>query len=263
MPGPFWPRTMAVFPVERVYPSHIMPPLHSCATSQNVMPAFGKRSEIGMKADPMMPKACSMPCICKTFTKASSVVIFIALVLCNLGFTDFVLKDFSELTCGITKRGQVSPRCLHAHARFWCLDREGSEHLAVPARHRHRRANDTDEIFLAVERHLLLTDLPQFRSKPYAVSDGAVGEAPQLQALQQSPASCRRSQRQIKLADGAAMQWHARADAVMQPQGPMFCFYAIEIDDLAIEYCADIAGLVERMDEPLEHNVWCVVAHRG
>src|SRR5690348_12528134 len=41
------------------------------------MPALGKRSDIGMNADPMMPKACSMPCICKTFTKASSVVIFI------------------------------------------------------------------------------------------------------------------------------------------------------------------------------------------
>src|SRR6185312_13565777 len=101
-----------------------------------------------MNAEPMMPKACSIPCICKTFTKASSVVIFIGLILCNLGFTDFVLKDFSELTCGIAKRGQVSPRCLHAHARFWCLDREGSEHLAVLARHRHRHANDADEIFL-------------------------------------------------------------------------------------------------------------------
>src|SRR5690349_9657191 len=54
------------------------PPLVSCATSQKVMPAFGNRSEIGMKAEPMMPKACSMPCICRTFTKASSVVIRIA-----------------------------------------------------------------------------------------------------------------------------------------------------------------------------------------
>src|SRR5260370_21137961 len=65
-----------------------MPPLHSCATSQKVMPAFGKRSEIGMKADPMMPKACSMPCICKTFTKASSVVIFMAASL----FVDLPLR---------------------------------------------------------------------------------------------------------------------------------------------------------------------------
>ena len=31
-----------------------------------------------MKAEPMMPKACSMPCRCSTFTKASSVVIRIA-----------------------------------------------------------------------------------------------------------------------------------------------------------------------------------------
>src|SRR5882724_2154312 len=53
------------------------PPFDSCATSQKVIPAFSKRSESGMNAEPMMPKACSMPCICSTFTKASSVVIFI------------------------------------------------------------------------------------------------------------------------------------------------------------------------------------------
>ncbi|MFC3117750.1 hypothetical protein ACFOHS_03500 [Jhaorihella thermophila] len=29
-----------------------------------------------MKADPMMPKAVSIPCICRVLTKASSVVIF-------------------------------------------------------------------------------------------------------------------------------------------------------------------------------------------
>ena len=66
-----------------------------------------------------------------------------------------------------------------------------------------------------------------------------------------------------ELTDGAAMQRHARADAVVQPQGPMFCFDAIEIDDLAIEHCADVAGLVERVDEPLKHDMWRVVAHRG
>ena len=33
--------------------------------------------EIGIKADPIIPNACSIPCICKTFTKASSVVIFV------------------------------------------------------------------------------------------------------------------------------------------------------------------------------------------
>ena len=31
----------------------------------------------GMMADPMMPNACSIPCICRVLTKASSVVIFI------------------------------------------------------------------------------------------------------------------------------------------------------------------------------------------
>src|SRR3970040_354287 len=40
------------------------------------MPAFGKRSETGIIAEPIIPNACSIPCICKTFTKASSVVIF-------------------------------------------------------------------------------------------------------------------------------------------------------------------------------------------
>jgi hypothetical protein len=51
------------------------PPFDSWATSQNRMPARGKRSEMGMKAEPMMPKALSIPCDCSTFTKASSVVI--------------------------------------------------------------------------------------------------------------------------------------------------------------------------------------------
>ena len=37
--------------------------------------ATGKMSEIGMNAEPIIPNACSIPCICKTFTKASSVVI--------------------------------------------------------------------------------------------------------------------------------------------------------------------------------------------
>ena len=53
-----------------------MPALHSCAASQKVIPACGNRSEIGIIAEPIMPKACSMPCICRTLTKASSVVIF-------------------------------------------------------------------------------------------------------------------------------------------------------------------------------------------
>src|SRR6185312_12259948 len=58
-----------------------MPPEPSCAQSQKVMPACGNRSEIGMKAEPIMPKACSMPWRCRTFTKASSVVIFMADIL--------------------------------------------------------------------------------------------------------------------------------------------------------------------------------------
>ena len=45
--------------------------------SMDEIPASGKISEIGIKAEPIIPKACSIPCICKTFTKASSVVIFV------------------------------------------------------------------------------------------------------------------------------------------------------------------------------------------
>ena len=33
-------------------------------------------NRIGIIAEPIMPKAFSIPCICRTFTKASSVVIF-------------------------------------------------------------------------------------------------------------------------------------------------------------------------------------------
>ena len=75
-PGPFCAIAMAILPVERVKPSQIRPPFVSCATSQNLIPALVKRSEIGMNADPMIPNAFSMPCCCSTFTKASSVVIF-------------------------------------------------------------------------------------------------------------------------------------------------------------------------------------------
>src|SRR4029077_13576013 len=58
-----------------------MPALVSCAQSQNVMPALGNRSEIGIIAEPMIPNACSMPCNCSTFTNASSVVILIYVIL--------------------------------------------------------------------------------------------------------------------------------------------------------------------------------------
>ena len=42
--------------------------------------ATGKMSEIGIKAEPIIPNACSIPCICKTFTKASSVVILVIII---------------------------------------------------------------------------------------------------------------------------------------------------------------------------------------
>ncbi len=81
MPGPFWAIAIAILPEARVYPSAIMPAVHSCAQSQNLMPAAGNRSEIGIIAEPMMPKASSMPCTCRTLMKASSVVILIASLL--------------------------------------------------------------------------------------------------------------------------------------------------------------------------------------
>ena len=58
MPGPFCAIHIDILPVALVYPSAIIPPLVSCATSQKVMPAFGNKSEIGINADPIIPKAC-------------------------------------------------------------------------------------------------------------------------------------------------------------------------------------------------------------
>ena len=84
----------------RVNPSAIIPPEPSWAQSQKWMPALGNRSEIGMKAEPMMPKACSMPCICRTFTKASSVVIFIALTFKTMHYVNHLLKTGLFQCCG-------------------------------------------------------------------------------------------------------------------------------------------------------------------
>ena len=81
MPGPFWAIIMHIRPEARVKPSAIMPPEPSWAQSQKVMPARGKRSEIGMKAEPMMPKAWAMPWRWSVLTKASSVVMRMGVVL--------------------------------------------------------------------------------------------------------------------------------------------------------------------------------------
>merc|ERR1719191_2195606 len=74
IPGPFCAIITDIVPVARLKPSAIIPALYSCAQSQNLMPASGKRSEIGIIAEPMMPKMLSILCFCKTFTNASSVV---------------------------------------------------------------------------------------------------------------------------------------------------------------------------------------------
>src|SRR5258708_4430117 len=59
------------------------------------------------------------------------------------------------------------------------------------------------------------------------------------------------------------MQRYARARRVVQSQRPVLCFDAVEIDHLAVEERADVAGFVERMDEALKHKMRSVVAHRG
>src|SRR5258708_16583836 len=121
-----------------------------------------------MNPEPMMPKACSMPCICKTFTNASSVVIFIA-----TSFTQFssyqlpsrdlrphdplamnsrlFVKYLSEVAGGVPERRQVPPRRLLVHAYLLCLAGEGGAHLAVLADHPHRHANPADAISPAAE----------------------------------------------------------------------------------------------------------------
>src|SRR5690625_1677790 len=103
MPGPFWAIAMLILPVARVKPSAIIPPEHSCAQSQKVIPASGNRSEIGIMAEPMIPKACSIPCICRTLMKASSVVIFMGCSLPNpcraSALLHFILEVVPVIEC--------------------------------------------------------------------------------------------------------------------------------------------------------------------
>ena len=69
----------------------IIPPLHSCATSQNFIPACGNKSDTGIIAEPIMPNAFSIPCIWRTLTKASSVFIFV--IFFNLVFFCLIIKN--------------------------------------------------------------------------------------------------------------------------------------------------------------------------
>src|SRR5260370_5500245 len=217
-----------------------MPPLHSCATSQNVMPAFGKRSEIGMKADPMMPKACSMPCICKTFTKASSVVIFMAASL----FVDLPLRwpgsrfEFSrehvrsrssihgleylgELVSGTSQHRQMRAAAFDTHAGLRRLDGDAGEQFAVAAQHRHGDADHAIEEFLAVVRHLLLSDLPQLGFEAGRIDNRLLGVAAQIKMLQQPAPARRRREPEEQLADGAAMKRHSRGTGQLPAQCPV------------------------------------------
>ena len=94
----------------------MIPALDSCAQSQNVMPALGKRSETGIIAEPMMPNACSIPCACRTLMNASSVVIFILGALV-----------FAALTCN--RRATPKESAMKA-GPFFIDERELSESFA-------------------------------------------------------------------------------------------------------------------------------------
>ena len=93
---------MLMFPVARVKPSAIMPALYSCAQSQNLMPAAGNKSEMGIIAEPMMPNAWWILCFCKTFMKASSVVILI--------LPPAWLEKPLELTMNLDAQSGIPPR---------------------------------------------------------------------------------------------------------------------------------------------------------
>ena len=223
-----------------------------------------------MKAEPMMPKACSMPCICKTFTKASSVVIFIA----TDPFRSPAVMPDEDMRYVLSWKVSASSSAARRSAGRWpraiCTFMRASgawiamrgQHFAVSPDHRHRHANHADEIFLAVERDLFFADLPQLGLQPRPFGNGALGEAAQFQALQQPLAAPRRQQCQIQFADGAAMERHSRAGAEMQPQRPMLGLDAVEIDDLAVEHDADIAGLVHLVRQPPQQSMAARLAHR-
>jgi hypothetical protein len=60
-----------------------------------MIPAFGKISEIGIMAEPMIPKAWRIPCIWSVFTKASSVVIFMGQLLKGIEYATVFSRSIS------------------------------------------------------------------------------------------------------------------------------------------------------------------------
>ena len=59
-----------------------------------------------MKAEPMMPKAWLMPCICSTFTKASSVVIRIVETFPHIPTADTTMQSPSVSTMATQTAGK-------------------------------------------------------------------------------------------------------------------------------------------------------------
>jgi hypothetical protein len=187
-----------------------------------------------------MPKACSMPCICKTFTKASSVVIFMAASLLSIsGFAGRAyvssspenmrevgpsihgLEYLGEFASGISQHRQMGAAAFDAHAGLRRLDGDAGEQFAVAAQHRHGDADHAIEVFLAIVRHLLLSDLPQLGFEAGQIDNRLLGVAAQIKMLQQPAPARRRREREEQLADGAAMQRDARAAGELQTQRPV------------------------------------------
>ena len=81
--------------------------------------------------------------------------------------------------------------------------------------------------------------------------------------LQQPAPARRRREREEQLADGAAMQRHARAAGELQAQWPELGLDPVEIHHFAVDQRPDIAGLIDLVHEALQHDVRLRIAHRS
>src|SRR5581483_220724 len=115
------------------------------------------------------------------------------------GVSGLVLKDFGKLACRAAQRRQMLACILHVHARLRRLDGERGEHLSVLPKDGHRGADNAGQELLTVERHLLGADRPQFLLELAFVGERALGEARELDALQEPAPARRRSEREEQL----------------------------------------------------------------
>ena len=94
-----------------------------------------------MNAEPMMPNACSMPCICRTLTKASSVVIFTGVVLLiNDDRADrFALVHQVEGIVDLLERHRVGDQIVDVDLALH-VPVDDLRHVGAPARAAERRA---------------------------------------------------------------------------------------------------------------------------